>query len=82
MNGNQPQQQIKVNLQDAEDVVCEECKNAYFVPAVMIKRLSPLVSPTGQEAMVPVQTFQCNQCNHVNSQFIPPGNNMPDATSE
>ena len=48
MNGNQPQQQqIRVNLEDAEDVVCEECNNEYFTPAVMIKKLSPLVSPTG-----------------------------------
>jgi len=78
MNGNQSQQrqpqqqqQIKVNLQDAEDVLCEECSNAYFTPVVMIKRLSPLVSPTGQEAMVPIQLFQCNSCGNVNDHFLP-----------
>jgi len=74
MNGNQPQQQqIRVNLEDAEDVVCEECNNEYFTPAVMIKKLSPLVSPTGKEAMVPVQLFQCNSCGHVNEKFLPIG---------
>jgi hypothetical protein len=78
MNGNQ--QQIRVNLEDAEDVVCEECDNGYFTPAVMIKRLSPLVSPTGQEALVPVQLFQCNKCGHVNDQFTPEGSGMPNAT--
>jgi len=76
MNGNnqqqqqqQQQQQLRVNLQDAEDVTCEECKNTFFTPAVMIKKLSALVSPTGQETMVPVQIFQCNKCSHVNEDF-------------
>jgi len=75
MNGNQQppqqQQQIRVNLQDAEDVSCEECSNTYFTPAVMIKRISPLVSPTGQEALAPIQLFQCNKCGYVNDQFLP-----------
>ena len=82
MNGNQqqPQQQIKVNLEAAEDILCDECSNAYFTPAVMVKRLSPLISPTGQEALVPVQTFQCNKCGHVNDKFQPTGNDTTNAT--
>ena len=73
MNGNeqQQQQQMQVKLSDADDVFCDECNNAYFVPVVMIKRLSPLVSPTGEEAMVPMQVFQCNACNHINESFMP-----------
>tara|TARA_R110000824_G_scaffold3614_4_gene17089 strand:+ start:807 stop:1016 length:210 start_codon:yes stop_codon:yes gene_type:complete len=68
MNGNQ--QQIRVNLKDAEDVKCDECDNLYFTPAVMIKKLSALVSPTGQETMMPLQLFQCNKCGHVNEEFV------------
>lgn len=68
---NKNQQNIRVNLDDAEDIACDGCGNTYFTPAVMIKRLSPLVSPTGQEALVPVQLFQCNKCGHVNDRFLP-----------
>ena len=83
MNGNQqPQQQMKIKLNDGEDVLCDECNNAYFTPAVMIKKLSALLSPTGQEAMIPVQTFQCNKCGYVNEKFQPTGNEMTNATSE
>ena len=72
MNGNeQQQQQIQVNIDNTDAVTCEECNNGYFTPAVMIRRLSPLVSPTGQEAMVPIQLFQCTQCGYVNEHFLP-----------
>lgn len=68
MNGNQ--QQIRVNLKDAEDIKCDECDCLYFKPAVMIKKLSALISPTGQDTMVPVQLFQCSKCGHVNQEFL------------
>ena len=72
MNGNeQQQQQIQVKLSDADDVVCDECSNAYFTPVVMIKRLSPLVSPSGQEQLVPMPVFRCDDCGHVNDAFLP-----------
>ena len=68
MNGNQ--QQIRVNLDDAEDILCDECSNNHFEPAFQMKRVSALVSPTGEEVMLPVQTFQCNKCGHVNEEFL------------
>jgi uncharacterized Zn finger protein len=64
------EQQINVNLKDAEDVECYKCKNLYFTPVVRIKRISPLMSPSGEEMMAPIQTFQCNSCGHVNKQFL------------
>jgi len=29
------------------------------------------MSPTGKELMVPVGTFACAECNHVNKEFDP-----------
>ena len=37
----------------------------------MMKRISPIISPTGKEAVVPIQTFACNACGFVNKQFLP-----------
>jgi|TARA_R100001082_G_scaffold110555_1_gene90806 hypothetical protein len=65
------QQKMRINLQDADDVACDECENTYFSPAIIIKRVSALLSPTGQEMMAPVQLFQCNKCGHVNKEFLP-----------
>tara|TARA_R110000824_G_scaffold52976_1_gene146961 strand:+ start:5973 stop:6179 length:207 start_codon:yes stop_codon:yes gene_type:complete len=66
----QQKQQINIDIKDAEDVKCEECENVYFTPVLMIKRVSPLISPTGQEILAPVQLFQCSSCHHVNKQFL------------
>jgi hypothetical protein len=67
---NNPTQNININLKDAEDIKCDECENSYFVPAFMIKKISALMSPTGQEIMAPVQLFQCASCKHVNKKFL------------
>lgn len=68
------QQQLSVQaLESAKDVVCsaEDCGHTFFVPVFLIKRISALVSPNGQEINAPVQTFACAKCGHVNSEFLP-----------
>ena len=64
------EQQININLKEAEDIKCSSCENLYFTPVVRIKRVSPLISPTGEEMMAPIQTFQCSSCGNVNNQFL------------
>ena len=61
----QPQTQVQVDLSDAETMKCDECGNSVFIPAYFIKRLSPIVSPTGQEAIVPIQVYSCGNCGKV-----------------
>ena len=61
----QGQHQINVDLKQAEDVGCEKCEGLYFTPVIMVKRLSALISPTGQELKFPVQCFQCKECGHI-----------------
>ena len=63
------QQSIKVDLASADEIPCEECKNTYFSPVFVIKRISPLISPTGDEKLIPLQTFRCVDCGHVNKKF-------------
>jgi len=77
--GQQPQQgqpdqnmQVKVALKDTSDVVCEKCSHKLFTQLMMFKKLSAVMSPTGEESLIPVQVFACNDCGHVNNQFLPP----------
>ena len=58
-------------LAQAESVTCESCGNHTFVTVMMMKRISPIISPTGKEAVVPIQTFACNACGFVNKEFLP-----------
>ena len=64
------------HLAQAENVTCEHCANQTFVGVMMMKRISPIISPTGKEAIVPIQTFACNACGFVNKAFSP---TIPDS---
>ena len=64
--GQQPQpQQVQVDLSQAETMKCEHCGNIVFIKGTVIKRLSALVSPTGQEALVPIEIYSCGNCGEV-----------------
>jgi len=60
--------QVKVDLSKAEDVICG-CGCKTFQPVMMIKRLSPIVSPTGEEVMVPLQVYACIECHEIPEKF-------------
>ena len=59
------------HLAQAESVTCDSCGNHTFTDVMMMKRISPIISPTGKEAVVPIQTFACNACGFVNKEFLP-----------
>jgi|TARA_R100001015_G_scaffold18734_1_gene12694 uncharacterized Zn finger protein len=58
-----------VDLTHAKDIICEKCGNKGFRQSMMLKKLSPLVSPNGQEAIIPVMVFACDSCGHINQEF-------------
>lgn len=59
------QAQINLNINDADDMHCPSCENLFFKPLLRIKKVSALLSPTGKEAIVPVQVLACSNCNEV-----------------
>ena len=58
-------QQVQVDLSQAETMKCEYCGNYVFIKGTVLKRLSPLVSPTGQEGIVPIEIYSCGNCGKV-----------------
>ena len=58
-------QQVTVDLSQAENIVCKSCGNYSFIQSFFLKRISALMSPTGQEAIVPVQVYSCGNCGEV-----------------
>jgi uncharacterized Zn finger protein len=67
----------RINLNDAQDVKCDKCGDFRFEPIYLIKKLSKLISPTGNEELIPLgpplipPIFACYACGHVNEEFIP-----------
>ena len=73
LGGKQPPQQ-EIDINDTETVVCDECGNATFIQCFFLRRISPIVSPTGQEALVPIEVFSCGNCGKVPESMMPKGN--------
>ena len=58
-----------VDLSNAKTLKCEACGCLGFKQTLMLKKLSALVSPNGQESIIPVAAFCCEQCGHINKEF-------------
>ena len=62
-------QQPEIDMSKTNEINCEVCLNDTFEQTLMLRKLSAIVSPTGQETIVPVQVFDCKKCGHVNEEF-------------
>ncbi len=58
-----------IDLSKTTIVSCESCSGKTFKQTMLLRKMSAIVSPTGQEALVPVAVFACEQCGHVNKEF-------------
>jgi len=73
--GSQPQ--LNINPSDLTDVVCESCGNQTFEMIFMFKKLSAVLSPSGKDTMIPLQTYRCMECKTIGKEFLP--KDKPDA---
>ena len=67
--GPDGQMQEQIDISKTSAIKCEKCENQTFKQSLLLRKLSALVSPNGQETLVPVQVFACEKCGHVNSEF-------------
>lgn len=65
------QPQFNLDLSQTTPVVCEECGHEHFTEVSLMRKLSPMLSPTGQAAMIPIPVYACAKCGHVNKEFLP-----------
>ena len=59
-----------IDMSKATPINCESCENSTFKQTLIISKLSALISPTGQETIVPAAVFACEKCGHVNEEFV------------
>ena len=69
MNREQPG--LNVDFSQTTEECCESCGNNTFIQVYQMRKLSALLSPTGQETMIPIQVFACHSCGHINKGFLP-----------
>ena len=67
--GKDGNMQEQIDISKTSAIKCEKCENQTFKQSLLLRKLSALVSPNGQETLVPVQVFACEKCGNVNSEF-------------
>lgn len=65
------QQQIHVDPSQTTEVRCDNCDCDVFVQALKMRKISAILSPTGEESYIPVPVFACKSCGHINEDFLP-----------
>ena len=63
-------QQVQVDLKQADTIKCSDCNNYLFITAFVLKKISALMSPNGQEGIVPLQVYSCGNCGKVPSKLL------------
>ena len=68
--GPDGQQQMNIDISQTSEMKCDKCENLTFKQTIMLRKMSAIVSPNGQETIIPMAVFACEKCNHVNDEFI------------
>ena len=64
-------QGINVSLAQTTPVKCAHCGGQVFDQALLLRKVSPILTGTGQPGLVPVTVFECTACHHVVKEFLP-----------
>lgn len=64
-----PTQQMNLDINNTTPIICEDCGNDTFTPVFFVRRLSRLLSPDGNDRVIPIDSLACAKCGHVNKEF-------------
>lgn len=62
--------QQEIDLDKAETMKCDECDSSLFVISYVIKKISAIISPIGEESLVPIQVYTCKSCGEIPKIFL------------
>ena len=62
---------LNISLDKTLPLVCEKCGSQVFQEGLLLRKASKFLTGTAQDAIVPIPTFVCSKCGHVNNEFLP-----------
>ena len=71
---NMENNKVRINPLDMPNIECEECGNLFFEKVTIIKKISKLLTGSPTDEMVPMETYICKSCGHINKDFNILGN--------
>jgi len=63
--------QLKIDIDKTSSYTCEECESEFFEEVVCIRKVSRLISGAPDDSLVPMKTYRCADCKHLNKDFNP-----------
>lgn len=69
--GKPPTPSLRLDINQTEAILCNNCGHSVFNEGLMLRKVPALLSPNGQESLIPIPVFECSQCGHVNKEFLP-----------
>lgn len=60
--GGKPMSQLDVNIEELPMVKCRNCGGVLWMQALHVRKISPLVSPTGKEEIGTLPVVVCLEC--------------------
>ena len=67
--GKDGQMQEQIDFSKTSQIKCDACGCSTFKQTLLLRKMSALVAPGGQETIIPMQVFSCEKCGHVNKEF-------------
>lgn len=62
---------LNITLDKTSAITCDKCSGQVFTEGLIIRKASKFVTGTTQDSIIPIPTFACSQCGHVNQEFLP-----------
>lgn len=62
MNEKMSMEQV---LKYATDVLCPKCSSNTFETVIIIKKISALLSPSGEESILTLPAYRCTECHYI-----------------
>lgn len=62
---------MNIDPKNTTAIKCESCEGETFKEVLFIRKASKLLTGQSQDTLIPIPTFQCSSCNHINKEFIP-----------
>jgi len=67
--GKNGQMEEQIDFSKTTEIKCDKCENQTFKQTLLMRKMSALVAPNGQETIIPMAVFACEKCGHVNQEF-------------
>lgn len=65
-------QKINIDVKkNSTPIKCESCEGQTFTPVVFLRKISRLITGSPTDQIIPIDTFQCSECKHINKEFTP-----------